>query len=160
MHVISTQTSMFFPIDCDSGDDEKSCKLDDEKPVKRTCADDEFQCKDGRCILVREKRKVIHYNKRNKQCSFSMQQKTWTCDGIADCKRHGIIRIFIVLQNFIRKLYHQLIYLFILDDETNCKVTCDVGQFMCPVYKNMTNARICVNQKHICDGQFDCISVK
>lgn len=37
--------------DCDSGDDEKSCKLD-EKPVKRACANDEYQCKDGRCILV------------------------------------------------------------------------------------------------------------
>lgn len=45
--------------DCDSGDDEKSCKLDDEKPVKRTCADDEFQCKDGRCILVREKSNIF-----------------------------------------------------------------------------------------------------
>lgn len=38
-------------LDCDSGDDEKSCKID-EKPIKRTCADDEYQCKDGRCILV------------------------------------------------------------------------------------------------------------
>lgn len=36
------------------------------------------------------------------------------------------------------------------------QVSCDVGQFICPVYKNTTNARICVNQKHICDGQFDC----
>lgn len=38
-------------LDCESGDDEKSCKID-EKPVKRACADDEYQCKDGRCILV------------------------------------------------------------------------------------------------------------
>lgn len=28
---------------------------------------------------------------------------------------------------------------------------------MCPMYKNTTNARICVNQKHTCDGQFDCL---
>lgn len=25
------------------------------------------------------------------------------------------------------------------------------------MYKNTTNARICVNQKHVCDGQFDCL---
>lgn len=60
-----------------------------------------------------------------------MRQKTWLCDGVSDCKR--------------------------ADDEMNCRVTCDVGQFICPVYKNMTNARICVNQKHTCDGQYDCL---
>lgn len=43
------------------------------------------------------------------------------------------------------------------DDEINCPVQCDIGQFACPVYKNMTNARICVNQKHVCDGQNDCL---
>lgn len=43
--------SFCYSLDCDSGDDEKSCKID-EKPVKRACADDEYQCKDGRCILV------------------------------------------------------------------------------------------------------------
>lgn len=37
------------------------------------------------------------------------------------------------------------------------KVQCDVGQFICPMYKNTTNARICVNQKHQCDGQYDCL---
>lgn len=37
------------------------------------------------------------------------------------------------------------------------QVTCDMGQFICPTYKNTTNARICVNQKHICDGQYDCL---
>lgn len=58
-------------------------------------------------------------------------QKTWLCDGIADCKH--------------------------ADDEANCKVQCEAGQFTCPTYKNSSNARICVNQKHICDGQFDCL---
>lgn len=50
----SVEIQCEFFLDCDSGDDEKSCKVD-EKPVKRTCADDEYQCKDGRCILVNRK---------------------------------------------------------------------------------------------------------
>lgn len=33
------------------GEDEKTC-TDIEKADKRTCSDDEYQCKDGRCILV------------------------------------------------------------------------------------------------------------
>lgn len=49
--------------DCDSGDDEKSCKLD-EKPVKRACADDEYQCKDGRCILVMKMNSLLKWNER------------------------------------------------------------------------------------------------
>lgn len=38
--------------DCDGGEDEKCSPADIEKSAKRTCADDEYQCKDGRCILV------------------------------------------------------------------------------------------------------------
>lgn len=42
------------------------------------------------------------------------------------------------------------------DDEDECPVQCEVGQFACPLHKNMSNAHICVNQKHICDGQLNC----
>lgn len=38
--------------DCDGGEDEKSCS-EQEKAARRTCEEDEYQCKDGRCILVR-----------------------------------------------------------------------------------------------------------
>ena len=36
--------------DCDSGEDEKNCEKDNE--LMRTCAPDEYTCKDGRCIMV------------------------------------------------------------------------------------------------------------
>lgn len=42
------------------------------------------------------------------------------------------------------------------DDESECPVQCEIGQFPCPAHKNMSNAHICVSQKHICDGQFNC----
>lgn len=38
--------------DCDSGEDEKNCSYAAEKTHTHTCNEDEFQCKDGRCILV------------------------------------------------------------------------------------------------------------
>lgn len=52
------------------------------------------------------------------------------CDGIADCKN--------------------------AEEETNCVIKCDPGQFLCPSHKNTTFGRTCVSQKHICDGLFDC----
>lgn len=36
--------------DCDSGEDEKGCS--DIGNHDRECSDDEYTCKDGRCILV------------------------------------------------------------------------------------------------------------
>lgn len=38
--------------DCDGGEDEKNCG-EAGKDGARTCAPDEYTCKDGRCILVR-----------------------------------------------------------------------------------------------------------
>lgn len=37
--------------DCDGGEDEKMCS-EQEKAARRNCEEDEYQCKDGRCILV------------------------------------------------------------------------------------------------------------
>lgn len=48
--------------DCDSGEDEKECS--DIGNTNRECNDDEYTCKDSRCIL-----------------------KNWVCDGTPDCKR-------------------------------------------------------------------------
>lgn len=44
------------------------------------------------------------------------------------------------------------------EDESDCPMHCEVGQFACATYKNTSNARICVNQKHVCDGQKDCLN--
>lgn len=60
-------------------------------------------------------------------------QKTWVCDGTPDCSKG--------------------------DDEINCEVSCEIGQFMCKAYSNNTLSsafRACVNRKHVCDGQKDC----
>lgn len=39
-------------------------------------------------------------------------QKSWVCDGVADCKRG--------------------------EDELECEVHCEIGQFSCPIHKNST----------------------
>lgn len=39
--------------DCDGGEDEKDCDTKDGKEVSQKCNDDEFTCKDKRCISVR-----------------------------------------------------------------------------------------------------------
>lgn len=63
------------------------------------------------------------------------------------------------------------------EDEMDCPVHCEMGQFACPLGKNSTSVqcvkvipyywfgiinlfpfRICVNQKHICDGRKDCLN--
>lgn len=43
--------------------------------------------------------------------SFSLK-KSWVCDGVADCKRG--------------------------EDELDCEVHCEIGQFSCPIHKNST----------------------
>lgn len=76
----------------------------------------------------------------NFQISHQMQQRLLifspnrVCDGQSDCKRG--------------------------EDETDCDIKCDLGQFSCP--SKMVSARerrqnYCVSQKHICDGHKDCM---
>lgn len=49
-------------LDCDSGEDEKGCSDIGNKNNNRECTDEEYTCKDGRCIF-----------------------KSWVCDSIEDC---------------------------------------------------------------------------
>lgn len=60
----------YILTDCDGGEDEKCSPDDIDKSSKRTCAEDEFKCRDGRCILVWKKNYLKISNVKSRVMSF------------------------------------------------------------------------------------------
>lgn len=74
----------------------------------------------------------------------------------------------LTFQNKLNQMRKCLLHLFFLllilalifQDEMDCDIKCDVGQFSCPskiVSPRERRQNYCILQKHICDGNKDCI---